>query len=338
MHAPLARPTRCSPVGRAARWLAGALVAVAVWAAAPARGDAPPLAVAAEPGGLACGTPDVWVVSTRRLPGICGLPDQASFDVERLTGGDGSSCWERSDVETLLDDPSRPLVVFIHGNRYAAAVAKAQGLSLARLVSACDPAGVRTVIFSWPSAKDGRPLKDGRAKYDRAHADAHYLAFLLGQVEPTRPVAVIGYSFGAIITLGALEDLAVAERSGRTDLTAWTDRPGRTHLVFIAAAVRCDALAPRGPYRDAVACIDRLALVTNSRDEALKFFPWLDRRIRADALGAVAMPRSWLPADVEYSARDAAAIIGCQHGLPLYLASPTLTRRIVAGAMDGLVP
>lgn len=336
MHAPLARPPRRSPVGRAARWSARVLVLVAC-ATGAARADAPPSA-AAELAGPACGGPDVWVVSTRRLPGICRLPDQATFDVERLAAGDGVSRWERSDVATLLDDPSRPLVIFIHGNRYAAGVAKAQGLALARLVSTAAPGGVRTVIFSWPSAKDGRPLEDGRAKYDRAHADAHYLGFLLGHIEPTRPVAVIGYSFGAIITLGALDDLAAAERSGRTDLAPWTDRPGRTHLVFIAAAVRCDALAPRGPYRDAVACIDRLELVVNSRDRALRFFPWLDRQIRADALGAVAMPRSWLPDDVEYTARDAAAIIGCQHGLPLYLASPTLTRRIVAGALDGLVP
>ncbi len=336
MHAPPVRPPSPASLGPAARWLIAVLMAVAC-GSGPARAAAPPCPQP-EPPGPACGCPDVWVVSTRRLPGICRLPDQATFDIERLAAGEGSSRWEPSDVDNLLADPARPLVIFIHGNRYAAGVAKAQGLALARLVAAAAPGGVRTVIFSWPSAKDGRPLADGRAKYERAHADAHYLGFLLGQIEPTRPVAVIGYSFGAIITLGALDDLVAAERSGRTDLAPWTDRPGRTHLVFIAPAVRCDALAPRGPYRDAVACIDRLTLVINSRDEALKFFPWLDRRIRADALGAVAMPRSWLPDDVDYSARDAAAIIGCQHGLPLYLASPTLTGRIVTGAVAGLAP
>jgi hypothetical protein len=297
-------------------------------------------AAAGEPGCRPCPDPetDVWVVSTRRLPGICRLPNHVTFDVERLVPDADAARWERSDVAALLDDPARPLVIFIHGNRYEAAGAKAQGVALARLVSTRSPGGVRTVIFSWPSAKDGRLLKDGRAKYDRAHADAHYMAFLLGQIEPTRPVAVIGYSFGALITLGALEDLALAERSGRTDLAAWTGRPGRTHLVFVAAAVRCDALAPRGPYRDALACIDRLALVINSRDEALRFFPCLDRQIRADALGAVAMPRGWVPEGVEYTATDGAAIVGRQHGLPLYLASPALTRRIVAGAVEGLGP
>jgi len=328
MPVPDRRPTRARPRNRAARAVLrlAAAAAVAVLATAAAAGDA-------ESG---CPETDVWVVSTRRLPGICRLPHHVPFDVERHDAGGGR--WEPADLAGLLEDPARPLVIFIHGNRYDAATAKARGLTVARHLAVRCPGGVRTVIFSWPSAKDGHPIEDGRAKYDRAHADAHYLGFLLGRIEPTRPVAVIGYSFGAIITLGALEDLAVAERSGRTDLTAWTGRPGRTHLVFVAAAVRCDALAPRGPYRDALACIDRLTLVTNSRDGALRFFPWLDRHIRAAALGAVAMPRGWLPEGVEYAATDGAAIIGRQHGLQRYLSSPALTRRIVAGALEGLAP
>jgi esterase/lipase superfamily enzyme len=275
-------------------------------------------------------------VSTRRLPGICRLPDQATFDVERLAAGDGVSRWERSDVATLLDDPSRPLVIFIHGNRYAAGVAKAQGLALARLVSTAAPGGVRTVIFSWPSAKDGRPLEDGRAKYDRAHADAHYLGFLLGHVEPTRPVAVIGYSFGAIITLEAIEDLVMAERAGSTTVRPLSGRSGPVNVVFIAAAVRSDALAPRGPYREALNHIDRLTLLVNSDDDALRFFRFLDCSQRAEALGFVGMPWRWIPAAVQFSSLDAAGIVGRTHGFPQYLASPSLMRQICTGATTGL--
>jgi hypothetical protein len=282
-----------------------------------------------------CAGDDVWLVSTRHLPGICGLPAAADVVVESR-GGDGR--WHRSTTTDLLSAAERPLVVFIHGNRYDTGDARQQGVQLARQLASCSLAAgpPRTVIFSWPSEQQGILLKDGRAKYDRAHADAHYLAWLLGQVEPTRPVAVVGYSFGALISLGALNDLVAAERAGRGDVQPWMHRAAPTNFVFIAPAVRCDALAPRGPYRNAVECIDRLTLVINSRDDALKFFPLLDRDLRADALGYVGMPRRWLPPQLAFTATDGAAIVGKSHGLPLYLASPTLTRTIASGALDGL--
>lgn len=283
----------------------------------------------------ACAADDVWLVSTRHLPGICRLPSTASVAVERRTD---CGRWQRADVADLLVDSGRPLVVFIHGNRYSVGDARQQGVQLARQMATCCPetSPVRTVIFSWPSEQQGLLLKDGRAKYDRAHVDAHYLAWLLGQVEPTRPVAVVGYSFGALISLGALDDLVAAERNGRGDIHPWTHRPARTHFVFVAPAVRCDALAPRGPYREAIDCLDRFTLVINSRDDALKFFPLLDRDLRVDALGRVGMPRRWLPSQINFTATDAAAIVGKNHGLPLYLASPTLTAKIAAGALEGL--
>jgi hypothetical protein len=285
-----------------------------------------------------CRCVDVWTVSTRRLAGICRLPDEPRFAVERCIDPDCQR-WERADLAELLDEPLRPLLVFIHGNRYEPASAKQQGVLLARHCVAACPGGCRprVVVFSWPSDQQGILLKDGRAKYGRAHADGHYLAWFLGQIAPERPVAIVGYSFGALITLEALEDLVAAERSGRGDLAAWTRRPGRTHLVFVAPAVRCDALAPRGPYAETLACFDRLTLVINSRDDALKFFPWLDPDVRADALGKVGMPRRWA-GETEFTATDAATIVGKNHGLPLYLASPALTRRIATGALESLAP
>jgi esterase/lipase superfamily enzyme len=289
-------------------------------------------------GGPAVRGQDVWIVSTRRLPDIGRMPTQANVVVERHVAEPGGNRWARSDLATLLGDPLQPLVVFVHGNRYEAPDARAQGLRLARHleVRADVPGRLRTVVFSWPSEQRGILLRDGRAKYERAHSDAHYMAWLLGHVEPTRPVAIVGYSFGSIITLEAIAELVAAERAGRSDVQPWTDRPGRTHLVFVAAAVRCDALAPRGPYRAALEGVDRLTLVLNSQDDALRFFPCLDRRVRADALGYVGMPRGWLPPAVEFTATDAASIVGKDHGLANYLASPTLADRIAGGATRGL--
>ena len=100
-----------------------------------------------------------------------------------------------------------------------------------------------------------------------------------------RPVGIVGYSFGALITLEALNDLVAAEEAGRADLQPWRHRPAQTNLMFIAPAVRCDALSPCGPYRRTLDCVDRVSLIINSRDRALKFFPVVDTVSGREALG-----------------------------------------------------
>lgn len=285
--------------------------------------------------------PDVWVVSTRRLPGTCVVPTAPRFDVQRYVDehGSGRGCgrWEPADVASLLADDV-PLVIFIHGNRYEAWEARQQGLSLARHCAAArsGDGSVRTVVFSWPSEQRGILGKDGRAKYERAYSEGRYMAWLLGQIAPDRPVGIVGYSFGALITLEALDDLVQAEESGRCDLQPWRHRPAQTNLMFIAPAVRCDAFSPRGPYRKSLDCVDHVSLIINSRDNALKFFPVVDTVSHMEALGHTGMPRRWMPEHVEFTAIDAEGIIGRKHGLPLYLSSPTLTRRLCSSATCGL--
>jgi esterase/lipase superfamily enzyme len=280
--------------------------------------------------GAECPEGDVWAVSTRRLPGVCGLPTHVEYDVERRIAGR----WERADVAELLADPARPLVFFIHGNRYEASEAKSQGVMMARQLEATCPTPVRTVVFSWPSQQRGRLIESSRDNYRRASADGHYLAWLLGRVSPAQPVALIGYSLGGLIATEALNDLVT--RPDASPEGPWATRSGRTHLVLVAPAMRCDALAPRGAYAAASSGIRRLTLVINSRDLALRMFPHLDRQSDADALGVAGMSRRWLPADVEFTATDAAAVVGVRHRLPEYLQSPPLMRRIATGAVAGL--
>jgi len=285
-----------------------------------------------------CSCSDVWIVSTRGLPGICEFPDRANFTVERLR-----ECgrWEKSNLPSLLENPNQPIHIFVHGNRYESGDAKSQGAFFARQMTAACPesSSVRTVIFSWPSAQQGILLKDGRAKYNRCFSDGHYLAHLLGFMEPQRPVALMGYSFGALIILEGLSELVELEQNEalRPSMQPWTHRSARTHMVLVAAAVRCDAFSPRGPYRGALQCVDRLVLINNSRDDALKHFPKLDPCMRIEAMGYAGMRDAWfLPSSLEYTATDASNIIGRHHGLPLYLSSPSLTRRIASGALEGL--
>ena len=287
---------------------------------------------------LSSGDADVWVVSTRRLPDISRLPCNVTFDVERLVPDAACSHWMRSDLPSLLDDPQRPLVIFIHGNRYESADAKSQGVLLARRLAACHPntPAARTVIFSWPSSREGHLLRDSRAKYERSMTEGHYLAWLLGQVEPTRPVAIVAYSYGGLIALEALDHLVGAQSSGRADLQPWIDRPARLHLVLVASAVRQDALAPCGEYRKVLRCVDRLTLLNNTRDQALRFFEFVDPDLGTEALGHENMPARWMPPEIEFVQVDAAPIIGKSHRFPPYVESPSLRRRLATGALDGL--
>ena len=281
---------------------------------------------------------DAWVVSTRRLPDITRLPEHVPFSVERLVPDAACSRWIGSDLPSLLDDPQRPLMIYIHGNRYEPADAKSQGVLMARRLAACRPqaAPVRTVIFSWPSSQEGILLRDSRAKYERSMTEGHYLAWLLGQVEPGRPVAIVAYSYGGLIALEALDNLITAQRSGRSDIQPWLDRPARLHLVLVASAVRQDALAPCGEYRKVLQCIDRLTLLNNTRDQALRFFEFVDPDLGTEALGHENMPARWLPPEIEFVQVDAAPIIGKSHRFPPYMESPSLRQRLAAGVLDGL--
>jgi len=281
---------------------------------------------------------DVWVVSTRRLPDISRLPANVTFGVERLVRDGACSRWMPSDLPSLLDEPQRPLVVFIHGNRYESADAKSQGLLVARRLAACHPnaSAARTVIFSWPSSREGHLLRDSRAKYERSMTEGHYLAWLLGQVEADRPVAIVAYSYGGLIALEALDNLITAEQSGRSNLQPWLDRSARLHLVLVASAVQQDALAPCGQYRKVLRSVDRLTLLNNTRDQALRFFEFIDPDLGTEALGHEHMPSRWIPPGIEFVQVDAAPIVGKSHRFPPYLESPSLRQRMATGTLDGL--
>ena len=313
------------------------LTAIAVSCCCPAMMASAP-AADGQPIAQEAAVDDVWVVSTRRLPDISRLPAHVTFDVERLVPDAACSRWMPSDLASLLDNPQQPLMIFIHGNRYEPSDAKSQGVLLARRLAACRPSGApfRTVIFSWPSSQEGILLRDSRAKYDRSMTEGHYLAWLLGQVEPGRPMAIVAYSYGGLIALEALDNLITAQRSGRSELQPWLERPARMHLVLVASAVRQDALAPCGEYRKVLQCIDRLTLLNNTRDQALRFFEFVDPDLGTEALGHENMPARWLPPEVEFVQVDAAPVIGKSHRFPPYMESPSLRQRLAAGVLDGL--
>lgn len=273
----------------------------------------------------ACVDPDVWSVSTRCLPRICHPVADADFLVERrITPG----CWSRAAVEEL-SATDRPVVFFIHGNRYDSAAAKRHAVSLARRLDACraNAAPIRTIVFSWPSESRGLPLREARDNFVRAESDGHYFAALLSKFPREADIGIVGYSFGSKIALVALDDLLAADAGWKAA------RSGHLGLVLVTPAVRVDSLSPRGRHHAGIQAADRLTIFTNPRDEALRFFPFVESS-GTPAAGYVGIPSVWVPGEVAFSQIDASPIVGKEHSMQRFIDASTLACRITAAAIE----
>src|SRR5690606_32277769 len=115
--------------------------------------------------------------------------------------------WHRADAATLLahDDPARPTVIFVHGNRFSADDAITSGWQAYHALTRCaSDQPVRFVIWSWPSDKQGGPIRDARTKSSRTLVEGYYLARLMTRIQPEVSTGIVGYSFGSRVALGAV--------------------------------------------------------------------------------------------------------------------------------------
>jgi len=87
---------------------------------------------------------DVWLLNTRRLPGICRLPETVAPGVEQFDSS--SQHWLPADLGGIVAG-TQPLVIFIHGNRYDPCSAKRQGLQLARRCAGTPPGQLQPLAF-----------------------------------------------------------------------------------------------------------------------------------------------------------------------------------------------
>ncbi|CAN0372065.1 unnamed protein product, partial [Hapterophycus canaliculatus] len=109
----------------------------------------------------------------------------------------------RSRPSNLADylatmDPTRPRIIYIHGNRRDAPTAISQGLWVYRELARRRPMqqAFDWVIWSWPSEAESLLLADARKKAERTDAQALYLAWLLNHHHSSnQPTALIGFSF-----------------------------------------------------------------------------------------------------------------------------------------------
>ena len=96
-------------------------------------------------------------------------------------------------------------------------------------------------------------------------------------------------------------------------------------MVFMAAALECGSMLPGRRYGQGGAGIDRLLLLNNRQDPALKRYGIIDPQRRPEALGyrGIACPQRLAGCADQ---RDVSRLVGRTHDLEPYLANCGLMR------------
>ncbi len=220
--------------------------------------------------------------------------------------------------------------IVIHGNRIENSEAIREGLLAYRRISAYMPENrpLRWVIWSWPSDREHGVLRDLRSKAARANSEAKYVAWALARLDPHAPVGLLGFSFGARITTGALHELASGAPTSHETVAALPER----NAVLVAAAVDSDWLAAGHPHGRALESVETMTLINNHCDALLRRYHWLDRFREPEALGVVgASGRS--PLYTRLRQTDACRQLGKTHDWELYLNSTVQLRQMAAGLL-----
>lgn len=277
---------------------------------------------------------EVWAVSTRCLTCPSGAEGEIGWSVWKYDPLGPQWRTASSGEFYAGHNPEAVVAMYVHGNQIDSSLALRDGLDtyfqLAGRYDAGSP--VRFVIWSWPSDKIHGPIRDGRTKASRADGEAYYLARFLAPMPAKARVGIVGYSYGARITAGALHLL------GGEELCGWRVTPGNEvayRVVFWAAAEHDDWLVPYRRHWRAIDMAERWLITRNYCDPALSRYGWIEKGWDPVALGYSGLAgRNLLTA--EQNARieeiDVTNVVGKTHDNDAYLYAPW-----VAGRTRGVV-
>ncbi|MFG0290473.1 MAG: hypothetical protein ACF8CQ_20005 [Rhodopirellula sp. JB044] len=284
-----------------------------------------------------------WLVNTRHLTcNTCRMNlNQPNFRIHRL-----DRCGRRlpSGLDDYLGsmDPTRPRIIYIHGNRRDAPTAISQGLFVYRQLVRHRPNDqpIDWVIWSWPSEADSLFLSDVREKAQRTNAQGLYLAWLLREhVVRSQPSGLIGFSFGGRVVSGGLHALA-GGTLGRRTIGEPPITGANIDVGLLAPAVDSTWLSSNGYHRLATQNINRMVMLYNHRDIALKYFKFVAGNSKAKALGYVG-PRCFAPrydgTPLPIRARDCAQTVGNHHSEKRYYERTCYAGREMATLIDSVM-
>jgi hypothetical protein len=231
---------------------------------------------------------EIWLVSSRQV-GYLQSGEIPTLHTQRY---DPERGWTGAEM-SALSQPSAPdqiVLIYVHGNRVESGQAASEGRYVYRLLTSHidDPAPIRFVIWSWPSAQVRGQLRDVRVKAGRTDVAGYCLGWFLVQLPPEQRVSLVGYSFGARIVSGALHLAGGGQLAGRA-LPPHANDAVHTRVVMLAAAMHRNWLRPGGYHELAWDHLDYLLNLFNCCDPVLKRYPHLYKGSHAQALGFTGM-------------------------------------------------
>ena len=269
----------------------------------------------------------VWLVSTRCLGCPSGGSELPHWQMWRYEQG----LWQpRTSAEFYAADSADVVTPFyIHGNRIDPGLASSDGLAVYFQLAGKfdDEPPVRFVIWSWPSSQIHGQLKDVRAKAARSDVDAYYLGRFLAAMHPEVRVGLIGYSYGARITCGALHLLGGGLQIG---LTIEPGPRPQARVALWAAGEHNHWLLPGQYHGEALQQAEAWFIAINCCDPALARYRFLDPCSDPVALGYAGMyGRNLLPPDLNARIEEVnvSNIVGSTHDNDPYIYSLYIQNR-----------
>ena len=282
----------------------------------------------------------IWLISSRAIKS-CGDLNVAAERLRYWRHECGNGWIPASQEEFLAaDDPAMPTTFYVHGNRVDADYAREGGLDAYRAYVRKSDVPTRFVIWSWPASPGGRPVEHFRIKADTSEIHSYYLAWLLDRMEPSVPVHLAGYSYGARFITGSLHYLGGGVLMGRAlDERVHPNRsPMRASLL--AAALDNDWLIPGRRHGQALSQIDRLFITKNQLDPVLHYYPIVLRDRSSTAIGVSGFAGlSRIGAErAKVEQLNVSRAIGKHHTVDLYWEANCVTAVMMGLTVDGSQP
>jgi hypothetical protein len=225
----------------------------------------------------------IWEVSTRHLPECIPSDSDFSFRVSRLADCQWHQSSEAELITEAIEEPKRTLI-YAHGNWFNVCDARQRVVRVYRLARQLTDEPFRIILISWPSEQRYRFAKDVISKKAILDSSSFYLANFIERYPADQPIGLLGYSFGGRIVCGALHLIHGGAIAGQE--LSFTPRLLETYrLGLIAPAFDRSALSETGKFSEAMAAVETLVNLYNSRDPILRRFRFFDRRNEPVAAG-----------------------------------------------------
>lgn len=227
---------------------------------------------------------EIWEVSTRHLPDhFCAINTaDPHFDVHQFENG----CWQKRSIDPILVDDGRLNILYVHGNFMERNNARERVRILDGYVRRKATRPYRLIMFSWPSQRESKPLRDVFSNAESAECQSLYVAWLIDHWRTQQQVSILGFSFGARSVTGGLHLISGGQIPGLSYVnTAATDAMPQFRIGMVAPAIDRSWLTQCGRHRMALSNVEAMVNLYNSKDPILRRFRFIDRLSRPIAAG-----------------------------------------------------